>query len=78
MVAVGPGEAHDEAPSTQAPEVVGHLVGGVAVAEQRPNESAQVAVAEAVELEAVAAQGGQQRHHPGVAEAQGCGPVAVL
>ena len=60
----------DQAFEAQAPQVVGHLRGGVRAAEERCDVRAEVAVAEAARQMGEGAEGLEQRHHARVAEAQ--------
>jgi len=74
---VGARDAGDEAPSAEPPQVVGHLVGSVGLSEQRLDEAAQIAMAKAMDLEAIVAQSGEQGHGAGIAETQSGDALAL-
>ena len=75
-VGVGVLEACDEPVETQAGQVVAHLVGRVAGAEQAAHPGAQAPVGEPEGAEP-GAQGAEQGHDPRVAKTQGWSPPAV-
>ena len=68
---MGLGDAMDQPFEAQAPQVVGHLRGGVGAAEEGFDLRAEVAVAEAARQMGEAGDGLEQRHHARIAEAQG-------
>ena len=76
-VAVRALESGDEAPSAQSPQVIGHLVGSVGAAEKRFDQATQIPITEAVQLQAVVAEGGQEGHGPRIAETQGRDTMAL-
>ena len=62
---------------TQPPKVVGHLRGGVGTTEQRFDVRAEVAIAESARQMGEGAEGLEERHDAGVAEAQRGDALAV-
>src|SRR3989442_6255467 len=78
-VAVSPGQTADEALEAQTPEVVGHLARCVGIdSEQRGNMIAKIRVAKASGKMSKHAQGVEQSHDAGVAEAQARGTLAAF
>lgn len=77
LVALGAGTTNHQPLPAEAPQVVGGLAIGVGDAEQSSHQSDQIPVAEAGQQMAEAEQGGEQCHHPRVAELQGTGVQAV-
>jgi hypothetical protein len=76
-VAMGARDADDQASATEAPQVIGHLVLSVGASEERLDEASQIPVAEAMHLQAVVSQGGQQGHGTGITEAQSRDAMAL-
>src|SRR2546425_13216206 len=73
-VASGAGDAVDQALETQPTQVVAHSsrgIRGLIEAQQAGNERAELAVAEASRQMGEVAQALEERHHPGIPEAQG-------
>ena len=76
-VGVGVRDPFDEAVEAEAAQVVGHLVGGVVLAEESGDEPAKALVGEAGDGVDDAAEGAGQGHGAWVPEAQGSGSLAL-
>ena len=68
-------DAVDQALESKASEVVGHLRGGIGTARERFDLRAEVAIAKTARQMGKAADGLEERHDAGVAEAQGRDPL---